>query len=87
MNFIETWAELEKLFEWKYSDGKSIKQTNSIQYDDNDSTTEAQKNYEVTYYDGGVKQSFTVSAKCRSEAEQIAWSKVDADSLYVTELS
>lgn len=88
MNFLETWAELEKLQEWKYSDGKPYKQNSSAKYDDADSTTEAPKKYLISYReeDEGFKKSFTVTAKNEREAEQIAWSMVTVDDIWVTEL-
>ena len=46
---------------------------------------EALQTYRITYYEDGVKKSFTVQASSKAEAEQIGWSKVDADSLYVSE--
>jgi hypothetical protein len=72
MNFKETWTKLEKLHEWKYMNPPKAPSTS--------------KKYKVTYYDDGVKKSFEVSAASTSDAEQIAWSKVSADSLYVTEI-
>jgi hypothetical protein len=51
-----------------------------------DSINEAPlKNYRIVYYEDEVKKSFTVQAASKEEAEQIGWSKVDADSLYVSE--
>lgn len=45
-----------------------------------------QKQYKITYREDGVSKSFTVLASSKAEAEQKAWSKVDADSVWVTEL-
>lgn len=45
-----------------------------------------QKQYKITYREDGVSKSFTVWASSKVEAEQKAWSKVDADSVWVTEL-
>ena len=51
-----------------------------------DSINEAPlKNYRIVYYEDGVKKSFTVQAASKEEAEQIGWSRVDAESLYVSE--
>lgn len=75
MNFLETWSELEKLYEWHYMNQSAQPATKT-----------GPKTYQVTYYNDGVKKSFTLTANTRAEAEQIAWSKVEADSLYVTEL-
>lgn len=47
---------------------------------------EALKTWRVSYYEDGVKRSFTVQASSKAEAERIGWSKVDADSLYVSEV-
>jgi hypothetical protein len=41
------------------------------------------KRYKVSYYESGIKKSFTVMATSKEEAKSIAWSKVDADSIYV----
>lgn len=55
--------------------------------DFNTSLTEAaQKQYKITYREDGVSKSFTVQAGSKAEAERIGWSKVDADSLYVSEV-
>ena len=75
MNFLGTYLTLDKLYEWKAMTPTSVPSSKS-----------GPKNYQVTYYDDGVKKSFTVTANSNSEAEQIAWSRVDADSLWVTEL-
>jgi hypothetical protein len=45
-----------------------------------------QKQYKITYREDGVSKSFTVLASSKAEAEQKAWSQVDADSVWVTEL-
>jgi hypothetical protein len=56
--------------------------------DFNTSLTEAaQKKYKITYREDGVSKSFTVWASSKAEAEQKAWSQVDADSVWVTELN
>lgn len=39
--------------------------------------------YLVSYYESGVKKSFTVIAASKEEAKSIAWSKVDADDIWV----
>lgn len=93
MNFLETWTELDKLNEWHYANDPNKK----ISLPDtgprlttptpSQNTTGGKKDYEVTYYNDGVRKSFTVQASSRADAEQIAWSRVDADSLYVTELN
>lgn len=44
------------------------------------------KTWRISYYDDDVKKSFTVQAASKEEAEQIGWSRVDADSLYVSEV-
>ena len=49
-------------------------------------TEAAQKTYKITYREDGVSKSFTVKAGSKAEAEQIAWSSVDAESVWVTEL-
>jgi hypothetical protein len=49
-------------------------------------TEAAQKKYKITYREDGVSKSFTVLASSKAEAEQKAWSQVDADSVWVTEL-
>jgi hypothetical protein len=49
-------------------------------------TESAQKQYKITYREDGVSKSFTVWASSKAEAEQKAWSQVDADSVWVTEL-
>lgn len=46
----------------------------------------ALKTWKISYYEDGVKKSFTVQAASKEEAEQIGWSRVDADSLYVSEV-
>lgn len=79
MNFLETWSELDKLHEWQYINRPS--QSTNTQ-----NNSSGMKNYEVTYYEDGVRKSFTVTARSKSEAEDLAWYKVDADSVYVSEL-
>ena len=44
------------------------------------------KTWRISYYEDGVKKSFTVQAASKEEAEQIGWSRVDTDSLYVSEV-
>ena len=44
------------------------------------------KTWRISYYKDDVKKSFTVQAASKEEAEQIGWSRVDADSLYVSEV-
>ena len=44
------------------------------------------KTWRISYYEDEVKKSFTVQAASKEEAEQIGWSRVDADSLYVSEV-
>jgi hypothetical protein len=47
----------------------------------------ALKTYCISYRDDeDVKHSFTVQARNKEEAEQIGWSRVDADSIYVSEV-
>ena len=54
-------------------------------YEELTKLNETLKSYKVVYYEDGVKKSFTVQAGSKAEAEQIGWSRVDADSLYVSE--
>lgn len=82
--FSETYSELDSLHEWKLmtpptqSNSTSAAQSN---------TKAGPKKYQVTYYDdNGVQQSFIVTANSKSEAEDLAWYKVDVDSVYVSEL-
>jgi hypothetical protein len=44
------------------------------------------KTWRISYYEDEVKKSFIVQAASKEEAEQIGWSRVDADSLYVSEV-
>ena len=44
------------------------------------------KQFRVSYYEDDVQRSFIVYARDRDEALQIAWSRVDADSVYVSEI-
>lgn len=81
MNFLETYLELDKLQEWKLMT-KPTQSTAPAQ----SAIKAGPKNYQVTYYEDGVKKSFTLTADSTAEAEQIAWSRVEADSLYVSEL-
>lgn len=46
----------------------------------------ALKTWRISYYEDEVKKSFTVQAASKEEAEQIGWSRVAADSLYVSEV-
>lgn len=48
----------------------------------------AQKKYRISYREDedGPKKSFTVMAGSEAEAKQIAWSRVDADDIWVEEL-
>ena len=54
-------------------------------YDELSKLNEALQTYRITYYEDDIKKSFTVQASSKAEAEQIGWSRVDADSLYVSE--
>ena len=56
-------------------------------YEELSKLNEALQTYRITYYEDDIKKSFTVQAGSKAEAEQIGWSKVDADSLYVSEES
>lgn len=83
--FSETYSELDSLHEWKLMASAAPPAT--PQPATTQSATKAgPKNYEVTYYEDGVRKSFTVAANSKSEAEDLAWYKVDADSVYVSEL-
>ena len=44
------------------------------------------KKYKITAYIDGVKQSRTVEAENKEEAEKIGWELFDADSIYVSEV-
>lgn len=44
------------------------------------------KKYKITYYTDGVKKTLIVEAKDKDDALQKAWSLVDADSVYVSEV-
>lgn len=55
-------------------------------FDELNKLEESLQTYRITYYEDGVKKSFTVQASSKAEAEQIGWSRVDADSLYVSEV-
>lgn len=76
MNFKDTWAELDKLQEWKYMNPPVQSQN-----------TNTKKTYEITYTEDGVKKSFTVQAGSKAEATQIGWATVDADDIYVDEVN
>ena len=54
-------------------------------YEELSKLNEALQTYRITYYEDDIKKSFTVQASSKAEAEQIGWSRVDADSLYVSE--
>ena len=54
-------------------------------YEELSKLNEALQTYRITYYEDDIKKSFTVQAGSKAEAEQIGWSRVDADSLYVSE--
>ena len=55
--------------------------------EESEELTEAtQKKFKITYREDGVSKSFIVTARDKAEAEQIAWSRVDADSVWVSEL-
>ena len=43
--------------------------------------------YEITYYVDGVKHSIIIDARNKDEALEKAWSLVDADSVYVNEVT
>lgn len=85
MDFLETWTELSKLHEWRYMNTPS-KSTGSQATGSQPAGSNSKKTYEVTYYEDSVQKKFTVQAYSSAEAEQIAWSRVDADSLYVKEV-
>lgn len=91
MNFLEAYLALDKLQEWKLMNSP-VSPTPSASSPPPASSAQpaavkaSPKTYQITYYDDGVKKTFTVTAGSRYEAEQIAWSKLDADSLYVDEL-
>ena len=55
-------------------------------FDELNKLDEGLKTFKISYYEDGVKKSFTVQASSKAEAEQIGWSRVDADSLYVSEV-
>ena len=87
MNFKETWAELDKLHEWKPMNppkAQPVKAPTILTSPEPENIKP--KRYRITYYEDGVKKSFIVVADSAYEAEQIGWSKVEADSLYVTEI-
>ena len=42
--------------------------------------------FSVTYYEGGVRKSRIIEAKSRDEALRKAWSLIDADDVYVSEV-
>lgn len=43
--------------------------------------------YEITWYENGTKHSRIITARNRREALQIAWSLVDTDDVYVSEVT
>jgi hypothetical protein len=45
------------------------------------------KTYEISWYEDGVKHHRIVKANSKDEALKIGWSLVDADSLYVSEVT
>lgn len=55
-------------------------------YDTLSQLNETLQTYKITYYEDGIKKSFTVQASNKAEAEQIGWSRVDADSVHVSEV-
>lgn len=44
------------------------------------------KKYKITYYSGGVQHHKIIEARNKREALQKAWSLVDADDVYVSEI-
>ena len=44
------------------------------------------KEYKITYYDDETQKSFIVTAESKDEALQKAWSIVDSESVYVSEV-
>lgn len=44
------------------------------------------KTYSISWHENGVSKSFTLQACDADEAKQIAWSRVDADDIYVEEI-
>lgn len=44
------------------------------------------KSYRITYYEEGVQHSQIIQASTKEEALSKAWSLVDADDLYVSEV-
>lgn len=45
------------------------------------------KKYKITYYKDGVKHSVIIEASHKGEALRKAWSLVDADDIYVSEVT
>lgn len=45
------------------------------------------KKYKITYYRDGIQHTAIVEARSRREALQKAWSMVDTDDVYVSEVS
>jgi hypothetical protein len=71
------------LTEWVDKSGQRVTISRSQQ---SPQTKQGPTTWRVSYYEGGVKKSFTVQAETRQQAEYRAWSQVDADSLWVTEV-
>ena len=44
------------------------------------------KKYRISYHENGVQKSHTIYAKDRDDALKKAWSMVDADDVYVSEV-
>ena len=44
------------------------------------------KKYKITYYADGVQHSRIIEARNKDEALEKAWSLVDAESIYVSEV-
>ena len=43
------------------------------------------KEYEITFYENGVKKTKIVNADSKDEAMKIAWSLTDEETVYVSE--
>lgn len=71
------------LTEWVDKSGQRVTISRSQQAPQ---TKSGPTTYKVTYYEDGVQKTFTVQADSRKQAEYRAWSQVDADSLWVTEV-
>jgi hypothetical protein len=89
MNFKETWAELEKLHEWKYMNPPKAP---AAKAQNTNATTEPESNtpkkYRITYREeeDGFLKTLYVTAKNEKEAEEIAWSTLSVDEVLVTEM-